>query len=230
MKTKIRSTILTNREREVLILGAEHLKQLSNIEIAQQLGISVSSVKMIIHSACIKLGASTRNEAILIALKRGEIGLNDLFSLDEMAERFKFLGPNMLRRIAYLVSQGIDYRYFSENDEQIAHTYIRRDALLTKTERDVLILSGCGLTNRKIADRLCISVSSVGTFIYRARTKLGAHRRADVVVSAVEQGEINACDIFSPDELVQMFAPLGTEFIEKVAQLVEQKFGQKPVP
>ena len=226
---KIRNTVLTNREREILILGAEHLNQPSNMEIAQRLGISVSSVKMTIHHACVKLGASTRNEAILFALKRGEIGWNDIFSLDEMAERFRFLGSNMLRRIAYLVSQGLDYEYFPEKDEQIMHTYTRQDAILTKIERDVLILVGCGFTNRKIADRLCISISSVRTFIYRACTKLGAHRRADVVALAVTQGEINACDVFSPNELIQTFAPLGAKSIEKVAQLMDEKFGQEPV-
>ena len=227
---KIRNTVLTEKEREILILGAEHLNQLSNIEIAQRLGVSVSSVKATIHHACVKLGASTRNEAILFALKRGEISLSEILSLDEMAERFRFLGPNLLRRIAHLVSQGLEYGYFLEKDEQITRTYTRQDAILTKMERDVLILAGCGLTNKIIADRLCISISSVWTFLYRACTKLGARTRADAVLLAVKQGEINACDVFSPNELIQMFAPLGAKYIEKMAQLVEQKFWQEPVP
>ncbi len=226
---KMRNTVLTNREREVLILGAEHLNQLTNVEIAQRLGINVSSVKMTIHHACVKLGASTRNEAILFALKRGEIGLDDLFSLDEMAERFKYLGPNILRRIAHLVNEGMEYGHFLERDEQINPEYTRRDTILTKIERDVLILVGCGLTNRKIADRLCISISSVRTFLYRARIKLGAHRRADVAALAVTQGEINACDVFSHNELIRLFAPLGAKSIEKVAQLIEEKYVQEPV-
>jgi len=226
---KIRNTVLTNREREILVLGARHLNQLSNIEIAQQLGLCVSSVKMALRNACFKLGASSRNEAIILALRRGEIGLNDLFSLDEMAERFKFLGPNLLRRIAYLISQGMGYE-FLEKDEQINSTYIRRDNILTKTERDVLVLVCRGFTTRKIAARLCISTNSVGAFIYRARTKLGAHRRADVAMLALDRGEINACDIFLPNELMRMFTPLGAESIEKVAQLVERKLRQEPVP
>ncbi len=44
---------------------------------------------------------------------------------------------------------------------------------------------------------------------------------------AVKHGEINACDIFSPDELLRMFAPLGAELIDEVAQLVDQKLRQE---
>ena len=224
-----KSTVLTKKELDVLILGAGHLdcKHLSNAEIAQHLGISVSTVKAIIHQACIKLGAHNRNEAIVTALKRGEIGLCEIYSFDEIADRFKSLGPNMLRRIAYLVRQGLEYGYFLENYEQITPRYRRQDVILTKTERDILILVGYGFTNREIADRLFMSTSSVGTFLYRICTKMGVCKRADAIMLAVKRGEINTCDVFSANEVMRMFAPLGAESIEKVAQLVNQKLEQE---
>ena len=91
-------------------------------------------------------------------------------------------------------------------------------------------LAGCGLTNREIADRLYISINAVRTFLYRACTKLGTRRRADAVVLAVQQGEIGASDIFSPNELIQILAPLGAGSLEKIAQLLNQKLGQEPIP
>jgi len=86
MKTK--STVLTKEERDILILGTIHPrgKHLSNSEIGQRLGISVSRVKNLIHHACVKLEAHNRIEAIFFAMKRGEISLNEVYSLDELAE------------------------------------------------------------------------------------------------------------------------------------------------
>lgn len=229
---KRNTTVLTRRERDILILGAEYLgyKHLSNAEIAQRLGVSVSSVKATIHRACVKLKARNRSEAVVLALKRGEISLSDLYSLEEIAERFRSLDPGMLRRIAYLVSQGLKHEHLMGKDEPIIRMDRRHDTILTKAERDVLILAGYSFTNREIADRLCISISSVRTFLYRACTKLGAHKRATAVLVALKRGEISASDIFSPDELIRVFAPLGAESIEKVAQLVDQKLGQELTP
>jgi len=76
-------------------------------------------VKTIIHQACVKLQAHNRNEAVLLALIRGEISLDEPYSLDELAERFSSLDPDMLRRIAYLVRQGLEHGHLLGKDEQI---------------------------------------------------------------------------------------------------------------
>ena len=229
---KNRSTALTKEERDILVLGGIHIngKQLSNAEIGQRLGVCVSRVKTTIHQACIKLQAHNRNEAILFALKRGEISLNELYSLDELAERFTSLDPDTLRMIGHLVYQGLEHGDLRVKDEQFICTDIRQDTKLTKSERNVIILAGCGLTNREIADRLCICVSTVRTTLYRACMKLGTRRRADAVVLAVKQKEISALDIFSSNELIQILATLGAESLDKMAQLVAQKLVQQPIP
>jgi len=230
MQTK--STVLTREERDILILGTinprgEHL---SNIEIGQRLGISVSRVKNLIHQACLKLEAHNRIEAIFFAMKRGEISLNEVYSLDEIAEILSSLSPDMLRRIAHLVRQELEYGRFPEKDEQIIYTDRRQNSILTKRERDVLILAGRGLTNMEIADRLYISISAVRTFLNRACTKLGARKRSDAVVLALKQREITVGEITSLNEVVQGLAPLGAETVEKMAHLRNQKPGQEHIP
>jgi len=230
MKTK--STILTKEERDILILGTINPrgKHLSNSEIGQRLGISVSRVKTLIHQACVKLEAHNRIEAIFFAMKQGEISINEVYSLDELAEILSTLSPDMLRRIARLVRQELEHGHLPGNDEQIIRTDRRQDTTLTKRERDVLILAGRGLTNMEIADRLYISVSAVRTFLNRACTKLGARKRADAVVLALKQREITVGEITSLNEMVQGLAPLGAESVEKMAQLRNQKLGQEPIP
>lgn len=230
MKTK--RTVLTREERDILILGTINPcgKHLSNSEIGQRLGISVSRVKNLIHQACVKLGAHNRNEAIFIAMRRGELSLNEVYSLDELAEILNSLSPDMLRRIAYLVRQELEHGHLPGKDEQITCTDRRQDTTLTKRERDVLILAARGLTNKEIADRLYISISAVRTFLNRAFTKLGACKRADAVVLALKQREISVDEISSFNELLQFLAPLGTDSVEKMAQLLNQKLGQEPTP
>jgi DNA-binding NarL/FixJ family response regulator len=229
---KTRSLALTREERDILVLAALHPNgnHLSNSEIGQRLGVSVSRVKTRIHQACVKLEAHNRIEAIFFAMKRGDIGLNEVYSLDEIAEILSSLSPDMLRTIAELVRQDLENGHFSKNDEQTIRTDRREDTALTNRERDVLVLAGRGLTNAEIADRLCVSVSAVRTFLNRACTKLGARRRADAVVLALKQREIGVGEITSLDEVVQGLAPLGAESVERIAQLRTQGPAEELVP
>ena len=225
---KTRSAVLTKEERDILILATQHPgdRHLSNNEIAQRLGISVNRVKTLTHQACVKLGADSRNDAILIALKRGEINSKEFLSLEEMAEVYSSLDPDTLRRIARLVRQEQEGGRLPAEDEQIILTHRRQDGILTNRERDVIILVARGLTNKEMADFLCMSTSAVRTFLNRAFTKRGARKRADAVVLALKKGEISIGEISSLDEVLQGIAPLGAEFIEKIAQLLDEKHGK----
>jgi len=61
---------LTERELEVLNLVAEGF---SNPQIARHLGVSRNTVKFHVSSIIAKLGATSRTEAVTIALRRGLI-------------------------------------------------------------------------------------------------------------------------------------------------------------
>jgi DNA-binding CsgD family transcriptional regulator len=229
---KTMSTVLNKEERDILILGLVHAdgQYLSNADIARRLGMSLSKVKTILHQAFVKLGAHNRNEAIFIALRRGEISIDEFYSLDEMAAILSLVDPDMLRKIAHLVRQGLEQGQLPGEEERIICTNRRQDTKLTKRERDVLIIASGGLTNKEIAHRLGISIGAVRTYLHNACTKLGARRRADAVVLALQQREITLGEITSLNELVQLLAPLGAESIEKIIQLVNQKCGQEHAP
>jgi DNA-binding CsgD family transcriptional regulator len=229
MKTK--SSVLTKEERDVLVLAATHPdgQHLNNTEIAQRLGISVNRVKKLLHQACIKLGATNRNEAILFAIRWREIRLNELYTFDELVDFWSSLCPHVLRRVMHFVHEGLQHEYSPNKDEQIIIKDKREDTILTKSEQDVLILVGRGLTNREIANMLYMSISTVSTYLYRACTKLGVRKKADAVMSALRRGEISIGEMYSIDELLEFLAPLEAESIEKMGQLLNIKFGQEPV-
>jgi len=225
-----RDSILTREERDILILVAVHpgLKHLSNSGISQHLGMPVARVKTLLHQACVKLGADNRNEAVLLALRRGEIHLYELLSLEELAEILSSLDPGVLREIADDVRHRRMPGALSEEGKKIIPVARRLPGKLTNRERDVLILVSHGLTNLEIAGKLCISSSAVRTFLDRAFKKLGATKKADALQLALKQREISVSEISSKEELTYYLAPLGAESVEKLAQLLEEKQRNEP--
>jgi len=61
-------------------------------------------------------------------------------------------------------------------------------AHLTEREREVLLLVGRGRSNQDIADELVISPHTAKTHVNRIMTKLYAHDRAQLVITAYESG------------------------------------------
>lgn len=100
------------------------------------------------------------------------------------------------------------------------------DAVLTKREREVLVLVGRGLTNNEIAHELRISTSAVKSFLHQACEKLGARNRAQAFNLAMRRSAILTEDVFSLEELADLFASLGPEAIQKIAELVKQRVKQ----
>ena len=66
---------LTDREKEVLILAAAGLK---NKQIAKKLFVSVRTIEAHMSNVYSKLGVTSRTEAMLAAMKKGWINLNEL--------------------------------------------------------------------------------------------------------------------------------------------------------
>jgi len=226
---KKRSSLLTKEEREVIILTARHPggEHLGNEEIARHLGVSVTRVKTLIHQACLKLKARNRGHAIWLAMRRGEIAVGELISFEELAEILGPLGPDVLRELARLIREEPGPGEVAAKGH-ILRADRRRDGLLTNRERDVLVLASDGLTNLEIADRLCISLSSVKAFLNRACAKLGAHRRMDAVLLALKQGEITIGDVVSLEELLENLASFGPDLLEEMARLLDEKVAKRP--
>lgn len=221
--------ILTEEERAVLIQVAIHpgLKHLTNKQIGKYLGFSESKVKSLLHQIFLKLDASNRNEAVLLALKRREIFLNELITLEELSDLLCSLDPEELREIADYVRNNRVRKTFPIQDEQIINIVRRPDGILTNREKDVLILASYGLTNSEIAERLFMTPSAVRTFMNRSFKKLGAKKRADAIQLALKQREISVCERSSREELIGFLAPLGAESIDKLAEMLENNQNEK---
>lgn len=219
-----KEAILNQEEREVLILASVHpdSKHLGLQEISKRLGISETRVKTIIHQACQKLGADNRNEAVLLAMRQGEINVNELLTLEELAEIVNSVDPDVLRMIADRVRHNLLQKTLPEKSNQILPIKKRQPGILTNRERDVLILASNGLTNEEIAAKLFMTASAVRTFLNRSFKKLGARKKADAVQAALKQREIYISEISSMDELAFYLAPLGPDDIERLATLVEK--------
>ena len=228
---KSNNSILTKEERDILILAASHPndRHFNNTEIANCLGISVSRVKSLIHQTCIKFGARNRAEAILAAVKQEEIRLDEIYTLDELAEFLQALHPDVVRSITRIVTKEPEYRYLPWSKDQIVHMDGRQDTVLTRREQNILALIGRGLTNKEIADIQYISINTVRTSLYWACQKLGVRNRLDAVMLALKRGEIEIFEMVSFNELIENMAPLGAETLEQIAQLMSRKNGRKPV-
>jgi len=232
---KVKIPILTQEEKDVLILASVHPSRqyLSNAEIGRHLNISDTRVKTLIHQACVKLKAHNRLEAIFFALLRREIKLNDVYTIDEIAEIFRAMCPDMFKKIIKIVSEEIEYDHRLEEGEQILNSDSddnRQDRILTNSERDIIILTARGLTNKEIADKLFLSECSVRTFLYRSYAKLGAHRRAEAIQLAFKLGEVRLGDIYTIQEMLQPIAPLGANSLKKIAKLIDNRLEKEPVP
>lgn len=226
------SAVLTEEERNILILSAVRPNGncLNYSDIAQCLDISVIRVKRLMHRIFKKLNVTNRIEAIRAVRKKGEIRLDEIYSLDEMLEIFSSLSHDMWMTVAHLVRQGQENNHLPGNDVINTHKDSRRCNLLTNSERDVILCVGLGLTNKEIADRLCLSATSVTTFLYRAYQKLGAHNRANAFMLALKQKEISLNEHSSSNELAQIVATLRVEYTEGLAQLMNKKLGQESTP
>jgi len=99
----------------------------------------------------------------------------------------------------------------------------RKEAVLSKAERDVLALVARGLINEEIAERLSISTNKVKTFLHQACVKLAAHNRIEVVFVAMKRGALSLHEIFSLDELAELLTSLGPDSVGTIARLMSQK-------
>lgn len=71
----------------------------------------------------------------------------------------------------------------------------RRSAVLTPREIEVIDLAAIGLSNRQIAEHLCLSEHTILGYMKSIFGKLGAHSKVQAVVLAIAEGIIEVPDI-----------------------------------
>jgi len=222
-----KDTILTKGEHAVLILVA---RGMTNEEIAQRLCTSTNKVKTLIHQSCIKLEAHNRVEAVFRAIRQKILTVDEIFSVDELVDLLSSLRPETIEAIARLLRHkpsGNPPTTVSESDPQQRR---RQSTILTQRERDVLALVARGLSNQEIAAQLYTSVSTVRSFLYQVCTKLEAPNREQAFIVAVKKKAIRVSEVFSLGELVELLASVKPEVIEKIAQLLRQRFQREHLP
>ena len=117
---KLQENILSKRERDILVLVG---RGLTNQEIADQLWISMRTVKCILHRACVKLSVRTRDQAVLKALRERAIGIQDMYSIEELAELMASLPPELIATVAQRVEQNIKQTHAGSDAREIVHTH-----------------------------------------------------------------------------------------------------------
>jgi DNA-binding NarL/FixJ family response regulator len=218
---------LISSERDVLQLVA---RGLTNQEIADRLCATTGAVKTLIHQACGKLKARNRIEAVFFAMRRGAISIDEIFTLDELAELLGSLGPDAVEMIAQALRRDLDGEQLPAEGNRALRLEGPRDGTLTRREREALVFVARGLTNQEIADQLCTSVSTIRTFLYQACLKLEANNRAQAFISALRRRAISVDEVFTLDEMVELLDALGPEAMQTVAERLRQKIEEIPAP
>jgi DNA-binding NarL/FixJ family response regulator len=90
------------------------------------------------------------------------------------------LTPTTLRRLLDQIAPWLPPARPGEHQELLGP--------LTRREREVLQLIGCGLTNKDIAERLALSRATIKSHVSHILTKLDLQERAQAVVVAYEAG------------------------------------------
>lgn len=210
-------TIITSRERSVLLLVA---RGFTNSEIAARLNTTLSGVKTTLYSACNKLDARNRIEAVLFAIRQRVISVNEVFTLPELVELTATLEPESVERIADLLRR----KLAQETPQAGATAGQAKQIELTDGERSVLILVGRGQTNTQIAHHLETSTSTVKLLLHQACLKLGASSRAQAFIEALRRRAIRVDEAFSLDELAELLAALGPDGLENMASQMRSKY------
>lgn len=224
---KNKATILTKGERDALVQVA---RGMTNEEIAELLHTSANRVKGLIHQACVKLAAQNRVEAVFRAIRQKILTVDEIFSIDELADLLSSLRPETIEAIAKLLrhnQSSAPLTPVSENDPQQRR---KQRTILTQRERDVLALVAHGLSNQEIADQLYTSLSTVRSFLHQACTKLEARNREQAFMLAVKKRAIKVSEVFSLGELVELLASVKPEVIEKIALLLRQRLQHEHLP
>ena len=102
---QLRHKLLSQGEREVLILVG---RGMSNQDIAKFLYMSISNIKRLIHTACVKLGVQNRAQAVIEAMRTGVLVPQDIYSVEELAELLSYMEIETIEAVAPLLKHKLE--------------------------------------------------------------------------------------------------------------------------
>ena len=164
--------LIVEKKPDVAILDIS-MPALSGIEIMEEVqrkGIGTKIVFLTMHSDPLTAKRAIQSNASGYVLK--DDAFEDLlYAVKAVASGGTFVSPSISEKVLKL-----------ETGRE------KEGSILTGREREVLQLIASGLTNKKIADKLSVSVKTVETHRTRILQKLGAHTAADLVRYAIKTG------------------------------------------
>jgi DNA-binding NarL/FixJ family response regulator len=150
---------------------------LSGIEIVKEierLGLTTNVIFLTMHNDPLTVKKAMQSNALGYVLK--DDAFEDLlYAIRTVALGKTFISPSISQKI-------LKSEKPKETDKRI----------LTEREQEVLRFIALGLTNKKIAEKLFISVKTVDTHRTRILQKLDAHTAADLVRYAIKIGLIES--------------------------------------
>ncbi|MDT3400197.1 response regulator transcription factor [Streptomyces sp. B1866] len=183
---------------EAVVLAAEHRPDVILMDIRMPGVSGITATERILREAAdpppriLMLTTFDLDEYVYAALRAGACGflLKDtgpqrlLAAVTAVAAGDMLFAPSVTRRLIEA------YARTHREPQPCAGGSPKALASLTDREREVLRLTGRGLSNVQIADELVISEATVKTHLNRAMAKLNLRSRAQAVVLAYETGMV----------------------------------------
>ena len=113
-----RNSFLTEGERKSLVLVG---RGLSNQEIAEELHVPISKVKMYLYQACNKLKANNRIDAVILALKQKAIKIHEIYSFEELVDLVVSIEPDMVDKITEMLRERWEREEAASMNNQVVH-------------------------------------------------------------------------------------------------------------
>ncbi len=115
-----KASILTNRERDVLILAG---RGFNNQEIADELCLSSSAIRTFLNRAFTKLGARKRADAVQAAMKKGEISVGEMMSPEEFIHFIAPTGAETIEKVAQMLEKNLEQEAASNENYRSSQTW-----------------------------------------------------------------------------------------------------------